>query len=548
MNKQYVGVTIGPITDTLMLTSSPAGLWGASYLFSWISRRLIHYLVVDYKVEQSRFVAPFFSVKNNEIFLPEENDIDYEDMWKKGIGLFHDRIIFCSDSLTNPLEIVAKAREAVICELTEEIARIESKTESTTNKKDIYEWLDGYIRIYAVQRESASPLLDLGADLSAMELEPHFFGLEKYNHLLGIFENIIPCDENHSHMELGMKNKLMKQFLLSHRDEDAWVLYDNNHMIKDLQDIAANGANPVMKHTQYYAVLKSDGDSMSKILENLIDDEEVRTYSKKCLGFCAKAAQQIYKYGGVPLYAGGDDLLALLPLTGTHPENHEKCTLFGLINYIRTLFNGVFKEDRERFNGMPTISFGISIQFYKSPLFEALERADGLLYRAKLGLKDACYLHLQKHSGQSVLFTEERLNYVNEEGDNLISALDKLLTNTRIGDINNDDAVLFLSGLGFTLEQYKNLFYLAIEKTKRTDAILENLFANLFSNVDQKQFEPYITEIKKLTVQLIRKNSENEAKAKRRQNEANQGEGVMSQLQAIIRLLHFMREGGAEKE
>ena len=98
------------------------------------------------------------------------------------------------------------------------------------------------------------------------------------------------------------------------------------------------------------------------------------------------------------------------------------------------------------------------------------------------------------------------------------------------------------------MEQYKNLFYLAIEKTKRTDAILENLFANLFSNVDQKQFEPYITEIKKLTVQLIRKNSENEAKAKRRQNEANQGEGVMYQLQAIIRLLHFMREGGAEKE
>ena len=134
MNKQYVGVTIGPITDTLMLTSSPAGLWGASYLFSWISRRLIHYLVVDYKVEQSRFVAPFFSVKNNEIFLPEENDIDYENKKKKGIGLFHDRIIFCSDSLTNPLEIVAKAREAVICELTEEIARIESKMHSPTVK------------------------------------------------------------------------------------------------------------------------------------------------------------------------------------------------------------------------------------------------------------------------------------------------------------------------------------------------------------------------------------------------------------------------------
>lgn len=37
---RYVGITIGPILDTICETTKPAGLWFASSLFSDITRRL----------------------------------------------------------------------------------------------------------------------------------------------------------------------------------------------------------------------------------------------------------------------------------------------------------------------------------------------------------------------------------------------------------------------------------------------------------------------------------------------------------------------------
>ena len=34
MSNKYIGITVGPIVETLLLTTKPAGLWGASYIFS----------------------------------------------------------------------------------------------------------------------------------------------------------------------------------------------------------------------------------------------------------------------------------------------------------------------------------------------------------------------------------------------------------------------------------------------------------------------------------------------------------------------------------
>ena len=37
MTTYYVGITIGPIIETLLLASRPASLWCASAMFSWLS-------------------------------------------------------------------------------------------------------------------------------------------------------------------------------------------------------------------------------------------------------------------------------------------------------------------------------------------------------------------------------------------------------------------------------------------------------------------------------------------------------------------------------
>ena len=45
-NKDYYGITVGPISHTINLTSSPGGLWMASFLFSYIVKKLVKKLTV----------------------------------------------------------------------------------------------------------------------------------------------------------------------------------------------------------------------------------------------------------------------------------------------------------------------------------------------------------------------------------------------------------------------------------------------------------------------------------------------------------------------
>lgn len=40
VNKYYVGITVGPIADTMAYSSAPVALWFASYLFSSLVRNL----------------------------------------------------------------------------------------------------------------------------------------------------------------------------------------------------------------------------------------------------------------------------------------------------------------------------------------------------------------------------------------------------------------------------------------------------------------------------------------------------------------------------
>lgn len=37
MSEYYVGITIGPIIETLCMASRPASLWCASSMFSWLA-------------------------------------------------------------------------------------------------------------------------------------------------------------------------------------------------------------------------------------------------------------------------------------------------------------------------------------------------------------------------------------------------------------------------------------------------------------------------------------------------------------------------------
>ena len=83
MSKKFIGITIGPIVKTLMLTTTPAGLWGASYIFSYYTKNLIKQIKQELKIPDDFFIVPVNTEKVENIIK--------NCPWA---GLFHDRIIF----------------------------------------------------------------------------------------------------------------------------------------------------------------------------------------------------------------------------------------------------------------------------------------------------------------------------------------------------------------------------------------------------------------------------------------------------------------------
>ncbi|MDR3085293.1 MAG: hypothetical protein LBU47_03155 [Christensenellaceae bacterium] len=72
--QSYIDITIGPIIDTLLLSSTPAGLWGTSYFMSELSRELCKRL--------GKFMT---------LLSPYYDDLD-DTRPRLGVGLYSDHL------------------------------------------------------------------------------------------------------------------------------------------------------------------------------------------------------------------------------------------------------------------------------------------------------------------------------------------------------------------------------------------------------------------------------------------------------------------------
>jgi len=74
--------------------------------------------------------------------------------------------------------------------------------------------------------------------------------------------------------------------------------------------IGGNDAQP------FYSLLVMDGDNMGKLLQNPdIDSHGIQAISESLMNFSLKAQAIVEKHQGILLYSGGDDVLAMLPIT-----------------------------------------------------------------------------------------------------------------------------------------------------------------------------------------------------------------------------------------
>lgn len=140
----------------------------------------------------------------------------------------------------------------------------------------------------------------------------------------------------------------------------------------------------------YYALLSADGDHMGKVISQQKTFEQHRAFSQCLSNFAQQVDSLIDKHKGSLVYAGGDDVLAFVPL-----HTALKCA--------RELAN-VFKEQLAGFpleeGGTPTLSVGLVIAHHLEPLSTVLELARTTESEAKLVEgKNALAVTLSKRSG-----------------------------------------------------------------------------------------------------------------------------------------------------
>lgn len=474
MNKKYIGITIGPIVKTLMLTTTPAGLWGASYIFSYYAKNLIKQIKQELKIPDDFFIVPV-NIKNVE-------NIIKRCPWA---GLFHDRIIFQVDN-SIALSKVNQCIEKVKKDLAEEIVTI--CLTGSENIRKAKKFIEDYLQVHVIEKEveeGKNPILALSPNLDILELGQSYIPKEDKNYLLDFLENRDSLEQKKSEN----RNQNIKNFTQKIKEVeqfDDWHFLKDEHIIT-IDDIAGVYKDKINVNTQtknYFALVKADGDNLGKVLKSMENIEgnqvveEIKGFSEKCFEYAEEAFKKVKEYGGKMIYAGGDDLLFIAPV-----KNHEE-TIFHLLSTLNKDFINYFSSFSFKEEGQEkkmSFSAGLIICYYKYPLKEALNGVLEQLDRSKeIKTKNTISVHFEKHSGKQhgIQF---RNFFKNGEENKIYTMFLKLLEEygKQNGQFNNSKD--FLRSVGTKLQDYRNVFLIAMVKDgEEKGNYINEVFKNLF--------------------------------------------------------------------
>ena len=127
----------------------------------------------------------------------------------------------------------------------------------------------------------------------------------------------------------------------------------------------------------YAAILKADGDRMGKLLSCADSTERARTISRALHCFASSVPGIVRRYRGHAIYAGGDDVLALVPLAQAMDCSRALAKSFG--DSLREIATKMDVPAAER----PTLSVGLGIGHIMEPLGALRARAERAEHAAK---------------------------------------------------------------------------------------------------------------------------------------------------------------------
>lgn len=435
---KYTAINIGPIIKTLGMARKPRDIWAASFLFSNLMK-----CIVDLINETEGIVlfSPVVEVDSN----------------KKGVGLYPDRVYCKGEWNFSSKEILNKFAKSL-------------GREGDESFKDYFNIMCATVDIDADENGNfeTKAIRELNDLLDGMELNTQVMSGESpdaiWNFITNedkrkkLYEDAFDKEFGNVSFTLpdeGKKEKVIKaegygtlaeyaSVQLSTIDFSKWnearilaklvdeLIEKDHNLFSDTQEDLfflklkdSFPENTVKSYHKYICVVQADGDNMGKTFSHKdLKDTETSEISKKLVDFDKNASGIIYEYGGLPIYAGGDDLLFLAPVVGKTKKcikisddkevEINKC-IFDLLKDIDVCFSPVkdcvedknlkIKDSNDK-KISPSMSYGVSITYYKFPLYEALASARHLLFDVAKEMvdkdkKNAIAWCLQKNSGSS---------------------------------------------------------------------------------------------------------------------------------------------------
>lgn len=378
---KYTAINIGPIISTFSMARKPRELWAASYMFSHLMKCI--YIEAENNGEVISPSKPnpkkdkcIDSEAENcgNVISPSKPD---ENLSK--VGIYPDRIYIKGE--INADDITKNAFLQFYFDLL-------GNKPKNENNPDL-EYFNIMVASCEASRESEAISI-LNQKLDILELN----------------NQATDRDAAKSISDIIKKKKFSSLFQLA-TGNDRFPIPELEEIAK--RELTEHTELKKKSHHKYFCVVQADGDNVGKTVSHQdLQDGQVGKISTALVNFGLKAAEIIEGFGGLPIYAGGDDLLFIAPVIGK-----DKTNIFALLNKIEDeAFKDVADEvakcgkenrglytDRNKIEA--SLSFGISISYYKYPLYEAFETARNLLFGTAKNIdnKKAVAWSFRKHSG-----------------------------------------------------------------------------------------------------------------------------------------------------
>jgi len=539
----YFALTIGPIYKTLSQAQRTREFWGSSYMFSWIMREIIVGMIKK------------TTITNEDILMPHR---DKHINLQKGTGLYHDRMIAVikpekkdlvlkdfkdtADAILKQIE----AKSGVPLNVLQSYFRLNAVLLDLDEKQNIVETITNYLDSLELQNPIFHEDWKIDWSDAIDNLNGKFFYKDAFgDHPDFVFDSIPEISS------IGLRNANDKEYdqLVKTYITDKFINKRRfpKKIESDIQDkfITQLSGSDLLKdafrnYHKYIAIVHADGDNFGKTITTIgSSQEDVKDLSSLLFGFASDAANEIKEYGGTNVYAGGDDLLFFAPVATVNTNGNQ--TIFDLINKLDDHFRTTVSDKLIKIpgNDRPTLSWGVSISYYKFPLSEAIVSSRKLLFddAKEYKGKNAVAFKLIKHTGQffGATFGKGGSDYKN---------FTELLKDKFNAETD------FISSLQYRISENEALLRAIFNATDYPTRV-ENFFDNFFDEEIHNQKEKFIRNVQKMLIQAfdntaLPKDFDTMKEEKQEKAHEERVKTAIDKTYSALRFIHFLNSKSDE--